>query len=51
MAGLGVTKSSVIEKTGLHHLPVCESHFCTLRNIGTRLFTIYLKDYKQSLRL
>ena len=51
MAALGVTKRPVIEKTGLHHLPVCESHFCTLRNIRTGLVTIYCKNYKQSLRL
>ena len=41
----------LIEKVGLHHLPARESHFCTLRINWTGLVTIYLKNYKQSLRL
>ena len=41
----------LIERVGLHHLPARESHFCTLRINWTGLVTIYLKNYKQSLRL
>ena len=48
--GQGVTKS-LLTKSGLHHLPAVESNFCTLRNIRTGLVTIYLKNYKQSLRV
>ena len=40
MPGLGVTKSSVIEKSGLHYFPARESR------IRTGLVTIYLKNYK-----